>query len=202
MFPNRTAHGRTASVHPLVVALAALLPLTAAAQDAPAAKDPVALDTLQVTAQRRVENAKDVPVSISAIQGDKLDVLASGGHDIRFLSGRVPSLNIESSFGRAFPRFYIRGLGNTDFASTPRSRSASSYDDVVQESPHAEGLPAVRHGRVEVAARPAGHPVRPQHPGRRREVRLRQAVAQADGYVKPPTAPTAPSTSRARPTCR
>ncbi len=34
---------------------------------------------------------------------------------MRFLSGRVPSLNIESSFGRAFPRFYIRGYGNTDF---------------------------------------------------------------------------------------
>ena len=50
----------------VVVALAALLPLTAAAQDAPATKDPVALDTLQVTAQRRVENAKDVPVSMSA----------------------------------------------------------------------------------------------------------------------------------------
>ncbi|MCR2488893.1 Plug domain-containing protein, partial [Salmonella enterica] len=77
-------------------------------------KDPVALDTLQVTAQRRVENAKDVPVSISAIQGEKLDVLGSAGDDIRFLSARVPSLNIESSYGRAFPRFYIRGLGNTD----------------------------------------------------------------------------------------
>src|SRR5690606_8958547 len=73
------------------------------------------LDTVQVTAQRRVENIQDVPVSISAIDNEKLEVLGSGGGDIRFLSARTPSLNIESSYGRAFPRFYIRGLGNTDF---------------------------------------------------------------------------------------
>src|SRR5690606_1442237 len=87
------------------------------AQESPPA-DPaeaVTLDALEVTAQRRVENIQDVPVSISVLSGEKLDVLGSGGTDVRFLSGRVPSLNIESSFGRAFPRFYIRGYGNTDF---------------------------------------------------------------------------------------
>ena len=77
-----------------LTALSALLPLVAAAQETPAAKDPVALDTLQVTAQRRVENAKDVPVAITAIQGEKLDVLGSAGDDIRFLAARVPSTDL------------------------------------------------------------------------------------------------------------
>ena len=53
-------------------------------------------------------------ISISH-NGDKLAVINSGGLDIRFLSSRTPSLQAESSFGRTFPRFYIRGLGNTDF---------------------------------------------------------------------------------------
>ena len=75
------------------------------------------LQSVTVTAERRAENIKDVPSSISTLAGEKLDVLNTGGQDIRMLSGRVPSLNIESSFGRAFPRFYIRGYGNTDFRS-------------------------------------------------------------------------------------
>src|SRR3546814_17268940 len=95
-----------------------------------------------LTAQRRVENVQDVPVSISTVNAEQLGALASGGADTRFLSGRVPSLNIESSYGRAFPSISIRGLGNTDFdlnATQPASRVS---DDVVQESSPLKGLPA------------------------------------------------------------
>ena len=73
------------------------------------------LQTVTVTAQRRTENIKEVPVSVSAIKGEKLEVIGTGGQDIRQLAFTVPSLNIESSNGRTFPRFYIRGYGNTDF---------------------------------------------------------------------------------------
>ena len=120
-----TSARRLPAVHPLALALALLLPGVALAQQTPAAaSEATTLDAIEVTAQRRVENIRDVPVSISTLSSEKLDVLASGGNDIRFLSARVPSLNIESSYGRAFPRFYIRGLGNTDFdlnASQPVS---------------------------------------------------------------------------------
>src|SRR5688500_5196647 len=133
--PSMSARRLRATPHPLAVAVLALLPLVAAAQTTPAATEAAApqtdqpadaqeraatLDTVQVTAQRRVENIQDVPVSISTVSGEKLDTLASGGTDIRFLSGRVPSLNIESSFGRAFPRFYVRGYGNTDRSEARR----------------------------------------------------------------------------------
>ena len=74
-----------------------------------------------VTATRRAEVAKDVPIAVTAISGEKLNVLNSSGLDIRFLSSRTPSLQIESSFGRTLPRFYIRGLGNTDFDVNARA---------------------------------------------------------------------------------
>ncbi|MET0717827.1 MAG: TonB-dependent receptor, partial [Pseudoxanthomonas sp.] len=98
---------RPSSVRPhrLALAIAALLPFGAVcAQEtstpaAPAQSEATTLDAVQVTAQRRVENIQDVPVSISTISSEKLDVLASGGNDVRFLSARVPSLNIESSYG-------------------------------------------------------------------------------------------------------
>jgi hypothetical protein len=151
----------------------------------PAAKDPVALDALQVTAQRRVENAKDVPVALSAIQGEKLDVLGSAGDDIRFLAARVPSLNIESSYGRAFPRFYIRGLGNTDFDLNASQPVSLVYDDVVQESPLLKGFPLFDLANVEVLrarrARCSAATPRPAWSSSIRRARRRTPMATSRG---------------------
>ena len=97
--------------HAVAVAALATLHAGAQAQNTPAGE----LQTVTVTAERRLENIRDVPSSVSSLQGEILEVLGTSGQDVRALSGRVPSLNIESSFGRAFPRFYIRGYGNTDF---------------------------------------------------------------------------------------
>ena len=80
-----------------------------------AAEEGTGVGTIIVTAQRREENIQDVPISVTAVSQDQLTALNGGGQDIRALSGKVPSLLVESSFGRTFPRFYIRGLGNTDF---------------------------------------------------------------------------------------
>jgi iron complex outermembrane receptor protein len=184
MSPNRSVHDRRPVVRPLVLALSTLLPLSAAAQQAPAAKDPVALDALTVTAQRRVENAKDVPVAITAIQGEKLDVLGSAGDDIRFLAGRVPSLNIESSYGRAFPRFYIRGLGNTDFDLNASQPVSLVYDDVVQESPLLKGFPLFDLAGVEVLRGPQGTLFGRNTPAGVVKFDSARPSQDADGYVK------------------
>ncbi|NZA28631.1 TonB-dependent receptor [Luteimonas sp. SJ-92] len=136
--------------------LAMVTPVAAQSVPQPAGPDATTLDAVQVTAQRRVENIQDVPVSITAVGGEKLDVLGSGGGDVRFLSGRVPSLNIESSYGRAFPRFYIRGLGNTDFDLNASQPVSLVYDEVVQESPLLKGFPVFDLERVEVLRGPQG----------------------------------------------
>lgn len=151
--PSRSAHVRFPVVRPLVLAVAALLPATALAQEAPQA---ATLDAISVTAARKSENIQDVPVSISTVSGEKLDALTSGGTDIRFLSGRVPSLNIESSFGRAFPRFYIRGYGNTDFRMNTSQPVSLVYDDIVQENPILKGFPLFDLEQVEVLRGPQG----------------------------------------------
>jgi iron complex outermembrane recepter protein len=148
-------------IHPLVwmIGLAFGLPLqTALAQDSKPAEAPQAgaLAPVTVTAERRSENIKDVPSSVSTLSGEKLDVINSSGEDIRALSGRVPSLNIESSFGRAFPRFYIRGYGNTDFRLNASQPVLLVYDDVVQENPILKGFPAFDLAGIEVIAGPQG----------------------------------------------
>ncbi len=137
---------------------AAIAMSSASAQDAKPAEKAEAgkLETITVTAERRAENIKDVPSSVTALRGDTLDVINSGGQDIRMLAARVPSLNIESSFGRAFPRFYIRGLGNGDFDLNASQPVSLVYDDVVQENPILKGFPIFDLEQIEVLRGPQG----------------------------------------------
>ena len=137
--------------------LALCLPAMAQVAAPAAASAPAGtLQTVTVTAERQTENIKDVPSSVSTLSGEKLDVLSSSGQDVRLLSGRVPSLNIESSFGRAFPRFYIRGYGNPDFRAVASQPVSLVYDDVVQENPLLKGFPIFDLARVEVLSGPQG----------------------------------------------
>ena len=129
---------------------------TAAADTKPTAKVEGKLETVTVTAERRAENIKDVPISISTLSGESLDIINSSGQDVRALSGRVPSLNIESSFGRAFPRFYLRGYGNTDFRLNASQPVSLVYDDVVQENPILKGFPMFDLDQIEVLRGPQG----------------------------------------------
>ncbi|MFX8016070.1 Plug domain-containing protein, partial [Acinetobacter baumannii] len=80
----------------------------------------------------------------------------ASGQDIRALSGKVPSLNIESDFGRTFPRFYVRGLGNTDFDLNASQPVGLVYDDVVQESVALKGFPVFDMEQVELLRGPQG----------------------------------------------
>ncbi|BED88474.1 TonB-dependent receptor [Pseudoalteromonas sp. MM1] len=114
------------------------------------------LEVIQVTARKRVENAQEVPVAVSALQGDNLDAYSSAGMDIRFMSAKIPSLSIESSFGRSFPRFYVRGLGNTDFDLNASQPVSLVVDEVVQENAILKGFPVFDVERVEVLRGPQG----------------------------------------------
>jgi len=109
-----------------------------------------------VTATRRAEKNKDVPTADTVISGQKLEILNSSGQDIRFLSARTPGLTIESSFGRTYPRFYIRGLGNTDFDVNAAQPVSVVYDDVALENPMLKSSPVYDLGSVEVLRGPQG----------------------------------------------
>jgi len=114
------------------------------------------LEEVTVTAERRAENVRDVPSSISTVDKATLDVLATNGQDVRVLAARVPSLNVESSFGRAFPRFYIRGYGNGDFRLNASQPVSLIYDEVVQENPILKGFPIFDLDQIEVLRGPQG----------------------------------------------
>ena len=134
-----------------------------------------------VTAQKRTEDVQEVPVAITAVLGQDLGVIMAGGPDIRFLSARVPSLTLESSFGRAFPRFYMRGLGNTDFDLNASQPVSMLVDEVVLENPVVKGMPLFDLDRVEILRGPQGTLFGRNTPGRRDQVRDQEAVAGVRG---------------------
>ena len=121
-----------------------------------AQEEPGQLEEVIVTSERRSENIRDVPNSVSTVSAADLEVLSTGGQDVRLLAARVPSLNVESSFGRAFPRFYIRGYGNGDFRLNASQPVSLIYDDVVQENPILKGFPIFDLNQIEVLRGPQG----------------------------------------------
>jgi len=108
------------------------------------------LEEVIVTATRRAENTMNVPVSVTALEGERMEALFEGGEDIRALATRVPSLYAESSNGRLAPRFYIRGLGNTDFDLAASQPVSVIVDEVVLENVILKSSPLFDIQRVEV----------------------------------------------------
>jgi iron complex outermembrane receptor protein len=150
MSPRLTALAVSAS------SLALLLAAPAMAQSADAAEQAVSVDEIVVTAQRRSENIRDVPFAVTAMNPETLTAISAGGADILSLSGRVPSLQVESSNGRYAPRFYIRGLGNVDFDFTASQPVSVVMDEIVLESVYLKGFPLFDVKQLEVLRGPQG----------------------------------------------
>ena len=115
------------------------------------------LDDIVVTAERRQERLTDTPLSVGVVRGDDFRTFTSGGDDtLLALSGRVPGLYAESTTGRIFPRFYIRGLGNIDFYLGASQPVSIIQDDVVLEHVVLKSNPVFDVAQVEVLRGPQG----------------------------------------------
>ncbi len=141
------------SMRHAAIAAVTLIPATAWAAPADTSES----DTIVVTAQRRAEDAIAVPVAVSVIATDSLhDYQSAGADTLLSLSGKVPSLYVESTTGRIFPRFYIRGLGNIDFYLGASQPVSIIQDDVVEEHVVLKSNPAFDIAQVEVLKGPQG----------------------------------------------
>jgi len=114
------------------------------------------LGDIVVTAERRTENLQQVPISVGVVGGDQLRSFQAAGDDILSLSGRVPGLYAETTTGRIFPRFYIRGLGNIDFYLGASQPVSIIQDDVVLEHVVLKSNPVYDLDQVEVLRGPQG----------------------------------------------
>ena len=151
-------------------AIVALPPVTASAQE-PSGQ----LEEVIVTAERRAENIRDVPSSISTVSREDLDVLSTGGQDVRLLAARVPESQRRVVVRPRIPALLHSRLRQWRF---PPERFAARLAHLRRGragKPHPQGLSHFRPGSDRSAARTAGHLVRPQYARRRGQVRLGQA---------------------------
>ena len=148
---------RTHKIATLALAVSTAFSSSVLAQEAATTeKKEASLEQITVTAQKRTQSIQEVPISISTLSGEQFESLFSGGGDILELATRVPGLYAESSNGRVAPRFYIRGLGNTDFDLAASQPVAIMMDGVVKENVILKSFPLFDVSQVEVLRGPQG----------------------------------------------
>jgi iron complex outermembrane receptor protein len=135
------------------LALTAGLAAPASSQEA---SEGARVDTIIVTTTRREENIQDIAGSVTALPPENLNAITEAGGDILSLAARIPSFYAESSNGRIAPRFYIRGLGNTDFDLAASQPVSVVMDDIVQENVILKSFPLFDIAQVEISRGPQG----------------------------------------------
>jgi iron complex outermembrane recepter protein len=110
------------------------------------------LQTITVTAQKRVENLQDVPASISAVTEDRL--AAVGLTSTIQLAETTPGVTIGRT--AAWTNFYMRGIGNSFNTPAAQSPVAMYIDGVYEADAAAMALGLDNVERVELLKGPQG----------------------------------------------
>ena len=143
-----------------VLALSLLAAVPAMAQDAPQAsaqegETAKTLDTVTVTARRRVESIQDVPVAVTAFGENELKDLQASNID--GLQGAVPNMNIVQGRGSSNSiNVFIRGIGQPDALQTFDPGVGMYVDDVYYSRINGALFSLFDVGQVEVLRGPQG----------------------------------------------
>jgi len=131
-----------------------LAPAPALAQTASGADESGSGDII-VTARRREESLLDVPISVSAFSGDKLE--AQGALDITDIGNMTPNTTLEASRGtNSTLTAFIRGIGQQDPVAGFEQGVGIYLDDVYLNRPQAAVLDIYDVERIEVLRGPQG----------------------------------------------
>ncbi len=126
----------------------------AMAQDA-TPQDESSVDEIIVTARRRDEALKDVPVAVSAISADRLE--ATGATDITALQQQTPNATVQVARGSNSTLIsFIRGVGQQDPLWGFEPGVGLYIDDVYVARPQGAVLDIFDINRIEVLRGPQG----------------------------------------------
>lgn len=135
----------------ILLGLGSVLAATSAA--AQEAKEP-ALEEVVVTAERREASSQDVPIAITAIDGDQLS--RQRIQEARDLATFVPNIRIESPGGRGDPRVNLRGIGTQNFNPDAAQTFGFYQDEVYLNTSIILSEPYYDIERLEVLRGPQG----------------------------------------------
>jgi len=113
------------------------------------------LGSIEVTARRRAETLRDVPISVTAYTGEELN--DRGAQDITYLNQTVPNTTLEVSRGTTNTlTAFIRGIGQQDPVAGFEAGVGIYIDDVYLNRPQGAVLEIFDVERVEVLRGPQG----------------------------------------------
>lgn len=112
-------------------------------------------DEIIVSARRRDESLREVPIAVTAVSGDKLE--QQGAQDITYLTQSIPNLTLKVSRGtNSTLTAFIRGVGQQDPVAGFESGVGIYVDDVYLNRPQAAVLDIYDVERIEVLRGPQG----------------------------------------------
>jgi iron complex outermembrane receptor protein len=127
----------------------------AMAQDAASQEPAVTVDDIVVTARRRDEQLKDVPVSVSALGEERLE--QTGASDITALQQQTPNATVQIARGSNSTLIsFIRGVGQQDPLWGFEPGVGLYVDDVYVARPQGAVLDIYDIQRIEVLRGPQG----------------------------------------------
>ncbi len=113
----------------------------------------VLLEEIVVTAQKREQNAQDIPIAISAFSGDQLQAL--GVMSAQDMADNVAGVQVTMVYANS-PSFTIRGMNANDFAFATSPAVAVYQDGVFKASQINSGVQIFDVEQVEILKGPQG----------------------------------------------
>jgi iron complex outermembrane receptor protein len=136
-------------------AWSAVTSVASAQEKALAGDNSVSVEQVVVTARRREENLKDVPVAVSAYSSAKLE--QQGGTDITVLQQTTPNITVQTARGSNSTLIsYIRGVGQQDPLWGYEPGVGLYVDDVYIYRPQGAVLDIFDIDHIEVLRGPQG----------------------------------------------
>ena len=111
------------------------------------------LEEIIVTAQKRAQNAQDIPIAVSAFTGEQLQEL--GVVSTAGLADNVPGVQVKSLYANA-PSFTVRGMNANDYATATSPAVAIYQDGVYKASSINSGAQLFDIQQVEILKGPQG----------------------------------------------
>ena len=116
--------------------------------------EPLMLEEIIVTAQKRVQNLQDVPVAISVVTGAQLE--QANINSAEQLFQRVPTITFRKGNTNKDSAISIRGVGTISFASGVEPSVSTVIDGVVYARAGQQTADFLDLERVEVLRGPQG----------------------------------------------
>ena len=148
---------RQMSARPSLLALAATLALGAQAQTAPKPedkKDAGQLESVVVSATKRIQPLQKTPIAVSVIGGGALEELNL--NNLSTITAQLPTLNYRANASNKDSALFIRGVGTISTSPGVEPTVSMVLDGVVTARPGQATLDLIEVDRIEVLRGPQG----------------------------------------------